>query len=130
MRCAISLASDNSSCMVLLPVMLENTDWGRVTPTAAQTSLTTDNRVMSGYLFRSAIHRHADQRFLVHVGYIAHRRLAGVRRDVLAELVERHLLELILGALRAVLLCLQILLEDGVARLQRLQLRHHLHVRR
>src|SRR6187551_1575559 len=104
MRCAISLAVDSISCMVLLPVMLENTDWGRVTPTAAQTPLTTDNRVMSGYLFRSAVHRHADQRFLVHAADVAHRRLAGVRRDVLAELVERHLLELILGGLRAVLL--------------------------
>jgi hypothetical protein len=32
--------------MVLLPVMLENTDAGIVTPTVAQTSFTTDSSVI------------------------------------------------------------------------------------
>src|SRR4029077_17636245 len=101
MRCAISLASDNISCMVRLPVRLENTLCGIKTPTAAQTSFTTDNSVMSCCLAGATFHRHANQVLFVQA---SHRRLAGVGGDVFAELDEIHLLEFTLEAFRNLLL--------------------------
>src|SRR6476620_5612558 len=101
MRCAISLASASISCMVLLPVRLENTDCGCRTPTTAQTSRTTDNRVISRSLVWSTLVRHAYQRLAVQR---AVRRLPGIGRDVLAELVQLHALELAVGVRLAGLL--------------------------
>src|SRR6187399_3336193 len=124
MRWPISLASASISCMVRLLAMPPNTVCGTCTPTVAQTSFTTVSSVMSGRLVRSRFQRHAHQRLAVQV---ADRLLAGVRGDVVADLVGGHLLELTLAA--ALLERLVVLFEHGVARTQRLQLLDQLRVR-
>ena len=89
MRCAISLASDSISCMVRLPVMLENTDCAAVTrrpPRRRPSPPTTAS--CQRHLFRSA--RRIAMRISVLRLKLAERRLAGVGGDVLAQLVERH----------------------------------------
>src|SRR6187401_3241144 len=125
MRWPISLASASISCMVRLLAMPPNTVCGTCTPTVAQTSFTTVSSVMSGRLVRSRFQRHAHQRLAVQV---ADRLLAGVRGDVVADLVGGHLLELALAA--GLLQRLVIFLKDRVARAQRLQLLRQLRVRR
>src|SRR6188768_1985210 len=117
MRCAISSASATISCMVRLACRLPNTVVGSATPTAAQTSRTTVNRVMSRRLVRPRVERHAHQRLAVQA---ADRRLAGLGGDELADLVEVHVLELALAA--GPLQRLVVLRERHVLGAQRLQL--------
>src|SRR3954462_15133579 len=95
MCCAISLASVSISVIVRLPAMLENTDVGTVTPTVAQTSLTTDSSVMSGRLL-GCVHRHTFEGL---AGHGALRSAAGVGGDVFAQRLVGHVLELGLLAL-------------------------------
>src|SRR6187455_1988599 len=111
MRWPISLASDTISCIVRLLAMPPNTVDGTATPTVAQTSRTTASIVMSGRLVGSRFQCHAHQRLAVQV---ADRLLAGVRGDVVADLVGGHLLELALAA--GLLQRLVIFLKDRVTR--------------
>src|SRR6188768_2950988 len=95
MRWPISLANDTISCIVRLVFSPPNTEPGSATPTAAQTSRTTVNRVMLSRLIGPCVERHAHQRLAVQA---ADRRLAGLGGDVLAHLVEVHVLELAFAA--------------------------------
>src|SRR4029077_18893160 len=118
MRCAISLASDSISCMVRLPAILVTIAVGTRTPTLAQTSLMTDSSVMSCHLLWPRVSGHPHKHL---TRQRAARRLPGIGRDVLAQLLQRHLIEL--GGLAPLDLGLEhgVLLQDPVARLQRLQ---------